>query len=116
VDKTNYQTGHDAEKYAAEYLKSIGYKIIELNWKIKNCEIDIIASKQGVVHFVEVKYRKTNMQGFGLDYVTPKKVSQMQFAAECWVAINSYEGEYELSALEVTGLDYAVTNFLPNIL
>ncbi len=113
---TNYSHGHDAEKFAAEYLKKQGYTILELNWRRPRAEIDIIVQRgHGPVLFVEVKYRETAAQGGGLDYITPRKLNQMQFAAELWVAANRYNGEYTLAAIELTGDDYRVTNFLPDI-
>lgn len=107
---TNYQSGHDAEKTAATYLQKQGFKIRELNWKTKYCEIDIVAERKKVVYFVEVKARKTAFQGSGLDYITPKKLQQMRFAAEMWVQTNQWKGDYRLAAvaiddLEITFLD-----------
>lgn len=113
---TNYSHGHEAEQKAAQYLQTEGFKIVALNWRTRVCEIDIVARKNRIIHFVEVKYRKSTQQGTGLDYITPKKLAQMQFAAECWVQENNYKGDYELSAIELTGLDFRVINFLPSIL
>ena len=113
---TNYKSGHDAENHSARYLKSKGFKVLDQNWKTPRCEIDIVAGKGDTVYFVEVKYRKTGQQGSGLEYITPKKITQMQFAAECWISANKYTGEYELSAIEVSGSAYKITAFLPNIL
>lgn len=106
---TNYQTGHDAEKWAAEYLKQQGYKIRELNWKTRYCEIDIVAEKDNTIYFIEVKYRKSDKFGSGLDYVTPKKLQQMTFAAEMWVSNNNWEGNYQLAALAI---DAGQINFI----
>lgn len=90
---TNYAHGHDAEKVAADYLKKQGYKVLEINWRRPRAEVDIVARKKhGPVLFVEVKYRQHDYQGGGLDYITPLKQRQMQFAAELWVAENRYEG------------------------
>lgn len=100
---TNYQSGHSAEVQAAEYLKSQGFKIHELNWKTKYCEIDIVAEKDKAVYFVEVKYRKNQNQGFGIDYITPKKLNQMRFAAEMWVSNHNWSGEYQLAAIGIDG-------------
>ena len=113
---TNFAQGHQAEKYAADYLTHNGYKIVALNWRTRLCEIDIVAKNGKTVHFVEVKYRRTTQQGSGLDYITPSKLNQMQFAAECWVQENAYRGAYELSAIEVSGPSFDITNFVPNIL
>lgn len=112
---TNYANGHHAEVVAANYLRNIGYKIVGLNWRTKLCEIDIIAQKQNCVYFVEVKYRLTSSQGNGLDYITPKKLTQMAFAAELWVAQQKWKGEYALAAIEISGADFTVTNFIEQL-
>lgn len=113
---TNYAHGHEAEKQAARYLKKQGYKVMELNWRRPRAEIDIVArKKRGPVSFVEVKYRESNSQGSGLEYITPRKLEQMRFAAELWVAENKYDGEYVLAALEVSGKDFTVDNFIPDL-
>jgi len=118
---TNYATGHMAEKVAAEYLKTQGYTIIELNWRHKRAEIDIVAQKRsrfrrpGPLTFFEVKHRTTDLQGRGLDYITPAKLRQMSFAAELYVSVTGYAGEYSLGAVELEGPDFTVTDLLENV-
>lgn len=102
---TNYQSGHDAEKDAAKYLTKQGFKIKGLNWKTRYCEIDIVAEKQKVTWFIEVKSRSNSSQGFGYEYVTPKKLQQMQFAAEMWVQEQRWGGEYQLGVISVDSGD-----------
>ncbi len=118
---TNYETGHAAEKVAAEHLTSQGYSIVAMNWRHKRAEIDIVAQKRprfrrsGPLVFFEVKHRKTDFQGHGLDYITPKKLQQMRFAAQLYVSLTQYTGEYTLGAVELSGADYAVTQCLESI-
>lgn len=112
---SNYAAGHEAEQKAAKYLKNQGYKILEINWRTKYCEIDIVAEKGKRVYFTEVKYRKTHAYGTGLEYITPKKVKQMQFAAEMWVASHNWNNEYALAAIELAGSEYEITNFLTEL-
>lgn len=113
---TNHSRGHDAEQHAAAWLKKQGYKLVEINWRRTRAEIDIIArKKRGPVTFIEVKYRESANQGSGLDYITPHKLQQMQFAAELWVSENRYNGECVLAGLEISGPDFNVTNFIPEI-
>ncbi len=107
-------TGREAERRAAEYLQTQGYEIIDQNWRTRYCEIDIIAVNSGRVHFVEVKYRAHNLQGAGLDYITARKLDQMRFAAEMWVQEHDWRGDYSLSAIEVSGPTFQITNFLPD--
>ena len=52
---TSKVTGNDGEKRAADFLIQNGYKIIDRNWRTKSGEIDIIAMKDEVLVFVEVK-------------------------------------------------------------
>lgn len=106
---TNYATGHVAEKVAADYLKNEGFKIVELNWKTRYCEIDIVARKAKTIYFVEVKSRKNSLQGSGLDYITGNKLRQMQFAAEMWVSEHNWMGDYQLAAV---GIDAGQINFI----
>lgn len=114
-------TGKLAEDAAAEFVQEKDYKVIARNWRRPSCEIDIIATKkQGFlkpkkVYFIEVKYRKRDEQGSGIEYITPKKLKQMKFSAQIWVSENNYEGEFELGAVEVTGPEYKITMFLPEL-
>jgi Holliday junction resolvase-like predicted endonuclease len=109
---TNYSSGHAAEQDAASYLLDNGFKIIEINWKTRYCEIDIIAEKNKEIYFVEVKSRKNSKQGYGLDYVTPKKLQQMSFAAEMWVNEHRWAGPYQLAAI---GIDDGKITFVDAI-
>lgn len=111
---TNYSVGHDAETVAAKYLRKHGFKIRELNWKTRWCEIDVVAEKDKTIYFVEVKYRQSTRFGTGLDYITPKKVQQMSFAAEMWVSNHDWSGDYQLAALEVDGSTGEI-NFLEDL-
>ena len=97
----NLTQGHLAEDRVAEYLAESGYKTLARNWKTKDCEIDIIAKKEDVVYFVEGKYRVSGTQGTGFDYITPKKLDQMRFAARVWAAHENWGGDYRLMASEV---------------
>jgi uncharacterized protein (TIGR00252 family) len=107
--------GRVAEDAAAAYLKKQKLKIIARNWRTRWCEIDIIATKKKIVYFVEVKYRKSESFGTGFDYITPRKLGQMQFAAEFWLASNTEFSECHLSAIELAGEPPKVTNWLPDI-
>ena len=108
-------SGKQAEKVAAEYLKKQGYKILAKNWRTRMCEIDIVASQDKCVYFVEVKYRKSLDWGSGLDYITSAKQKQMNFAAEMWLSQNNWIGDCSLAALEVAGEGYEVTSFLTDL-
>jgi putative endonuclease len=108
------EIGRRAELIAAEFLEDKGYKVRERNWRNRFCEIDIIAAKKNVIYFVEVKFRTSAGQGTGIDYITPKKLSQMRFAAEFWCAENSWDKDWRLVGIEVIkeGQAMSVSEFL----
>jgi putative endonuclease len=107
-------TGRKAESAAGVYLEMRGFQIIERNWRRPQCEVDIIAKKADIIYFVEVKYRRNDNQGGGFDYVTSSKLKKMQLAASSWAAETKWRGQYQLAAIELTGSDFVVTNFIDN--
>lgn len=107
--------GKQAEAAAAQYLVRKGYRIIEQNWRTRWCEIDVVAIKGDAVSLVEVKYRRLDSWGSGLDYVTPLKRKQMAFAAEFWLAAHNWTGSVYLAAIAVSGAQFEVTTFIPDL-
>lgn len=59
----NKRLGAKGEARARGYLKENGYKILEKNYKNPFGEIDIIAEKDGVIAFIEVKTRLSDKFG-----------------------------------------------------
>ena len=94
--------GREAETRVAEYLKKRGYKLLDQNWRTRYCEIDLVMSKNGTVYFVEVKYRSSDTYGSGLEYITPKKLKQMQYAAEVWITAYHWVGDATLMGAQVS--------------
>lgn len=47
--------GKQSEQVASAYLESLGYSVLERNYRCRFGEIDIIAANAGVLCFVEVK-------------------------------------------------------------
>lgn len=114
--KVERTSGRRAELAAADFLTQQGYEILQQNWRTKWCEIDIVAHKDGVIHFVEVKYRKNTKAGDGLAAITPTKLRQMKKAAEIWTQVNStVSGNRCLSVIALEKEPMQVVYWLPNI-
>lgn len=77
--------GDIGEDFAASILENDGFKVLERNFGIKAGEIDIIAMKNGVIHFVEVKTRNGSMYGYPSEAVTPAKQRHIRKAAEFYL-------------------------------
>ena len=75
------QIGSEYEQQAAEYLEEKGMTILEMNFRNRGGEIDIIARDGEYICFVEVKYRTTNQFGSPLEAVTYRKQQQIRKVA-----------------------------------
>ena len=110
------EIGQRAEAAAAEYWQRHGQTILQTNWRTRWCERDLVTSKWAEVYFVEVKYRSNIAYGSGFEYVTPKKLQQMHFAAEFWLSRYGQQAtDYYLAAIELTGNPPEVSEWLPDV-
>lgn len=55
--------GRIGEDKAAEIMKSKGYSVRDVNWKMGHLEMDVIAENKTEIVFVEVKTRTTTFGG-----------------------------------------------------
>lgn len=78
----NREIGDIGEKLAAIHLEMAGYEILERNWRFSRAEIDIIALKDGVLIFVEVKTRSYTHYGEPEDAVSARQESLIIDAAQ----------------------------------
>ena len=108
-------TGRLAEAAARAYLEMRGFEVLEQNYRRPHCEIDIIAVKDNLLHFIEVKYRRNYNQGGGFEAITNTKLMHMRRAAQTWIEDSKWRGEFVLSAIELSGREYAVMSFVENI-
>jgi putative endonuclease len=81
VDDDRGQVGAFGESIAVEALKKAGYKILELNYRCKLGEIDIIAKESGALVFVEVKARRSDRFGNPKAAVTLQKRRKVSMVA-----------------------------------
>lgn len=72
------QVGSAAESMAADYLKSLGYKILDKNFTIRGGEIDLIARDRDILVFVEVKMRLSNEFGTALESINYFKIKALK--------------------------------------
>lgn len=75
-------TGKLGEQMAVKYLLAKGYTIIYRNWRHGNWEVDIIATQKNMLHFIEVKTRRTSTFGHPEEGVSKNKIKYLMSAAE----------------------------------
>ena len=88
--------GNWAENHVAQYLKSKGYEVIENNYRKPWGEIDIIAKKDGILIFVEVKASKDGVAGFEPENrVSKEKLRRMNRAIQTYLAYKKCKPDQE---------------------
>ncbi|MGC9031469.1 MAG: YraN family protein [Minisyncoccia bacterium] len=80
--------GKKGEDIAERFLLKKGYEVLERNFKTKFGEIDIIAKKDGILIFVEVKTILENEDFFPQDHITKKKKYQLLKMAQIYQTKN----------------------------
>ena len=81
------ERGKFGELLAVKYLQRSGFFIKYQNWRYKHCEIDIIAEKNCVVHFIEVKTRYTTTFGYPEESISRKKFNTLRKGAAAFLSI-----------------------------
>ena len=94
AEKTSYTKGIEAEAKAARYLKKQGYAILELRYKTKFGEVDLIACKKRQLIFVEVKAHKDVEAS--LYAVTPKSRRRIEQSALWFLSENPDYNDFDM--------------------
>lgn len=102
---TTREIGNIGEDYTADFLKYKGCTILERNFTVRGGEIDIIARKGNVLHFVEVKSRKKNPLSTGTEAVTERKIQHIIKAASEYIQRNEIELSciFDVAVVEIDG-------------
>ena len=99
---THNKFGADGENMAVDWLIAKGYEILHRNWRYKYYEIDIVALKNKMLHFIEVKTRNESTIGFPEDSVTKKKFKSLQKAADEFLFLNPGYKWIQYDVLSIT--------------
>lgn len=80
------EKGNLGEQFASEHLEKNGYAILAKQWRFGRNEIDIIAQKEDVICFVEVKLRNSNWGGKPYQFVSKDKQRRVIRAAHHYLS------------------------------
>ncbi len=82
---TSNSIGERAERLAENFLIRKSWQILERNFRHGPHEIDIIAQKENLIVFVEVKARSSNTFGYPETMISPNQMKSIQTAAEAYL-------------------------------
>lgn len=98
----NTQTGTNAEKLAMDWLIEKRYEIIATNWRYARFEIDIIATQENILHFIEVKSLSTDEVVNPEVHVTKKKFQSLKKAASAFLSQHKKYSHVQFDVLSIT--------------
>jgi putative endonuclease len=94
--------GKLGEKLAEDFLIDKGYTIMHRNWRHSRYEIDVVALKNELPHFIEVKTRSSNEFGEPEDSVSKKKIRFLLQAADEFLFQNPQYTNFQIDILSIT--------------
>jgi len=96
------------EALAVVFLERRGYRIIARNYRKKHGEIDIVAKKGGVLHFVEVKAGAFSREMISrenrldpTDNATRRKMRKVVRTAESFMLEHDVKGDIQIDLVVV---------------
>jgi putative endonuclease len=98
--------GDIAEERAVRFLRKNGFRIIERNVSSRFGEIDIIALKADILHFIEVKSALS--YELAIRNITPKKLQRILRTADVYMKKHHLEIDYSIDAVAVMPEDIEI--------
>ncbi len=77
--------GRQYEQRAAAFLRQQGFEILEQNYQAGHKEIDLVASRPGLIVFVEVKAAVSKHYGHPASWIDKKKRDNLIAAARQYI-------------------------------
>jgi len=96
--------GKKGEEIAVDYLKTKGYSIVRQNFRWRSLEVDIIALKENILHFVEVKTRSSSYFGEPELFVSRQKQRNYIQAADAFVTENDRQEEVQFDIIAIVSI------------
>lgn len=102
MKKFNKDIGNLSETLAIDYLKQKKYKILDINFKNRFGEIDIISKKDDLIIIIEVKGRFNSNYGFPSESVNISKQKKIIAVTNSYLHINNlYKCNIRFDVIEI---------------
>ncbi len=99
IDKA--ERGRQGEEFAVDWLRKNGYMICARNWRYGRYEIDIVALRHGVMHFVEVKTRACGSMRTAEEAIDTTKRTALLKAMSKYIRLNRMASETQVDLAAV---------------
>ena len=93
VTKQTDRFGLEGERLAERWLRAHGWRVLQRRYRSGHRDIDLIAERNGLVAFVEVKARSGVRFGDPVEAVNWKKRNELVRSATTWIDRHGRPGE-----------------------
>lgn len=119
---TRKEIGMRGEELAEQHLLARGYAIRHKNWRSGHGELDIVAQRESVIVFVEVRARTGDAFGSPEETITPRKKAKLMETAQaylrehdledatCRVDVIAIEFDHQLRVTRLAHIEDAIEN------
>ena len=97
----HHDLGRRGEAMAKAHLEAAGYEILDENWTFGKAEVDLIAYKDRIIIFTEVKTRTGNSFGEPEDFVDNRKQKLLAGAADEYIYLMNHQGEVRFDIVSI---------------
>jgi putative endonuclease len=111
-----YGTG--GEEMAARFIEGKGFSVLDRNFRMgRQGEIDIVARKEGLVIFIEVKRRRSGVYGGPLYSISPLKKKRLRRIAEGYLRANpTLDNDSIVFRFDLLSIDNGAIEWVQDIL
>ena len=102
-DKSRVALGQWGERRVARHYESAGYVVVDLNWRVRGSELDLVMTRGDKIVFCEVKTRSSGRFGSGFEAVDERKQRFLRRTAMSWLDVHGRHGRLRFDVATVTG-------------
>ena len=102
-DKSRVALGQLGERRVARHYESAGYVVVDLNWRVRGGELDLVMTRGDEIVFCEVKTRGSGRFGSGFEAVDERKQRFLRRTAMSWLDAHGRHGRLRFDVATVAG-------------
>ncbi len=97
------QVGKENEELAQKFLENKGYHILDKNFSTRYGEIDIIAKKENILIFIEVRSKSYNHFGKPFETIDKNKIKKILKTAQTYISkenLDNFDIRFDVISIE----------------
>ena len=96
--------GRAGEQRAARHFETLGFEVLDRNWRARGGELDLVVASARELIVVEVKTRRTESFGHPFEALTEQKKARLWRLAMAWIAAHPEQAQGRRLRIDAIGL------------